>query len=148
MIMNYFYVEAEVAGGIGPHSVVHESPGQLRVDKLHYVFDGWAGDEILESTPCYIVSTKLSDLIRSKHLSGIVFGEVEISCSELFHKLYPNRIIPSFVWMKIIGIKRKDDFFQAENACLVVSEHAWNIIKPFANHAIVTNFAEYRYPGY
>jgi hypothetical protein len=140
--MKYYYIEPEVAGGIGPLSVVHESPGKLEIEKLHYVFDGWPGDELLESTPCYIVSLNLSNLIKSKQLSGIIFDEVEISCSESYRELNPNRKIPSFVWMKIVGTNKQDDFFQAENACLVVSEHAWNLIKPFAINAIVSDFVE------
>ena len=31
-------------------------PGRVAaVHKLHYEFEGWLGDELLESTPCFIV---------------------------------------------------------------------------------------------
>ncbi len=138
--MKYYYIEPEVAGEIGPHSIVHESSGRLSVEKLHYVFNGWASDEILESTPCYIVSTKLVDLIRSKQLSGIVFDDVEVSFSKQFYQLYPNKKIPSFLWMKVHGVAGKDDVFLAEDTRLVISERAWNVLKPYAKNAIVNNF--------
>ncbi|PTQ58800.1 hypothetical protein C8J45_1183 [Sphingomonas sp. PP-CE-3G-477] len=37
----FFYLEPEVAGGIGPHSELHREDGRLVVTRLNYQFDGW-----------------------------------------------------------------------------------------------------------
>ncbi len=62
---NYYVVEPEVAGGCGPHSVVDQQHGRPKVLRLHYVFEGWLGDDLLESTPCFIILNKPE--MRAKH---------------------------------------------------------------------------------
>jgi hypothetical protein len=140
--VKYFNIEAEVAGGLGPHSIAREVPGQLLVEKLHYVFEGWQGDELLESAPCYIVTQQLADRLRAGGMRGVSFDQVEISRSEIFDELHPNETLPPFVWMKITGTKGKDDFFFAAYARLVVSQRVWQIITPYAAHAVVSEFTE------
>lgn len=56
----YFVIEPEVAGGIGERSMIDRSTGKMKVEKPNYHFEGWLGDHLLESTPCYIVSTILA----------------------------------------------------------------------------------------
>lgn len=140
--MKYFSIEAEVAGGLGSHSVTQEAPGELRVQRLHYVFEGWCGDEIVESTPCYIVTDRLAGIIRSFGLTGVDFDEVEIERSAGFRELHPDESLPPFMWMKVGGARMKDDFFLAGYGRLVVSERALEIIRPYAAHAAITEFAE------
>ena len=140
--MKYFYFEADVAGGLGPCSIVHEAPGQLVVEKLHYVFEGWPSDEILESTPCYIVTTRLADKIKANGLTGISFDQVETSCSGVFRELHPDKQLPPFVWMRVAGAKGRDDFFFAGYGRLVVSERALRVIGPHAASATVREFRD------
>ena len=54
LIPKYYVIEPEVAGGFGENCEIDWSTGKMQVNKLHYQFDGWLGDELLESTPCYI----------------------------------------------------------------------------------------------
>ena len=138
--MKYFNFEAEVAGGFGPRSVTQEDSGQLIVHKLHYLFDGWFGDHIVESTPCYIVTNELADNIRAYGLTGISFDEVEVETSDIFRELHPDKRLPSFVWMRVCGATMKDDFFLAGYGRLVVSERALEVIRPRAAHAEITEF--------
>ena len=70
MTMEYYLIEPEVAGGIGEHSVIDRSSGKMVVRKLHYEFDGWLGDELLESTPCFIVSERLDSRNRACAVDG------------------------------------------------------------------------------
>ncbi len=141
--MNYFNLEAEVAGGFGPHSVTQQSAGGLTVHKLHYIFEGWFGDEIVESTPCYVVTEELARAITARGLTGVSFDEVEIERSDIFRELHADKGLPPFVWMKICGTKMKDDFFFAGYGRLVVSERALEVIRPRASHATITKFLEY-----
>ena len=125
----YYVIEPEVAGGFGEHCEIDWSTGKMDVKKLHYQFDGWLGDELLESTPCYIVSERLAQLIEQDKLSGVEFDEVEITISDLFRDIYPNRQLPKFVWLKVNGIPGQDDFGIASGLRLVVSERAINVLK-------------------
>jgi hypothetical protein len=140
--MKYFNLEAEVAGGFGPHSVTHEAPGELIVHRLHFIFDGWLGDEIVESTPCYLVTEDLANTISARGLTGASFDQAEIGCSDIFKELYPGKSLPAFVWMKVCGTKMADDFFFAGYGRLVVSERALEVIRPRASHAVITNFTD------
>ncbi len=54
--MKYYQLEPEVAGGFGEQSVIDRSSGKMVVRKLHYEFDGWLGDVLLESYLCFIQS--------------------------------------------------------------------------------------------
>lgn len=140
--MKYYHIEPEVAGGFGAHTVIDRSSGKMVVRKLHYQFDGWLGDEILESTPCFIVSERLAREIDGAKLTGIKFDEVEVTTSDQFKELYPNRQIPKFVWLKIEGQAERDDFGMAPGLRLVVSERANEVLKRCgASNALVVPFA-------
>jgi hypothetical protein len=45
--MKYFYVEPEVAGGLGERTVMDRSTHPPVVKRLHYQLEGWLGDAIL-----------------------------------------------------------------------------------------------------
>lgn len=71
----YYVVEPEVAGGFGINTVFTRTEGKpMVVHKLHYEFDGWLGDSLLETTPCYIVRSlaflkRRSGQWKCRHLS-------------------------------------------------------------------------------
>lgn len=127
--MDYYVVEPEVAGGFGDRTIIDWSSGKMEVKKLHYQFDGWLGDELLESTPCFIVSERLAHEIGLKQLTGVTFADVEVTVSDEFNELYPNQPLPKFVWLKLEGEPEKDDFWLTSDLNLVVSERAILVLK-------------------
>jgi hypothetical protein len=121
-MVSHLIVEPEVAGGWGPNTVCRREPGKpVEVLKLHYRFDGWLGDELLESTPCFIVTEQLTQEIRKARLTGVRFDIVEVSTSEQFRDLYPDRQLPKFVWLRVDGHPGLEDFGVAPGMTLVVS---------------------------
>lgn len=46
--MKFYSLEPEVAGSLGPGTVMDTAVHPPRVHKLHYESDGWSGDDILE----------------------------------------------------------------------------------------------------
>jgi hypothetical protein len=133
MMMKYYRVEPEVAGGWGKHTIHDES--ELRrppfVLKLHYVFDGWLGDELLESSGCYIITERLAQEINREHLTGARFDDVEISTSGEYddlQELHPDRQLPKFLWLRPIGELKQDDF-AIDGLRLIVSERALELLK-------------------
>ncbi len=136
--MRYYRLEPEVAGGFGEDTIIDRSSGKMVVEKLHYELDGWLGDDLLESTPCFIASERLAREIATSQLTGVYFDSAKVTQSDQFKELYPNREIPMFVWMKVKGKAGRDDFGIAPGLTLVVSERAYDLLKTFGvSHAVV-----------
>jgi len=125
----YHVLEPEVAGGLGPRTVMGASTHPPVVSKLHYQLDGWLGDELLESFPCFVVTENMRTLIETCEPTGCSFDVVELSVSEQFMELYGNRIIPNFWWLKINGKAGHDDFGISNQNELVVSERVVRIMR-------------------
>lgn len=139
--MKYFYIEPEVAGGMGKNTVMNRGVHPPIVSKLHYHFDGWLGDQLLESFPCFIASELVKQRIQEARFTGMDFDQVEITVSEQFQELYPNRQLPKFVWLKVEGIAGQDDFGTAPDARLIASERALELLQGLGiSHASVTEF--------
>jgi hypothetical protein len=139
--MKYYQVEPEVAGGIGEHSVIDRSSGKMVVRKLHYEFDGWDGDVLLESCPCFIVTEEARRELESIGATGVRFDNVEVTASELFEQLYPNRRLPKFVWLQIVGKPGQDDFGMGKGLMLVASERALKVLKRLGiNNALIKDY--------
>lgn len=129
--MIYKFIEPEVAGGLGDKTEMDTSTFPPLIKSLHYEFDGWLGDDILESFPCYIVTESLRKEIESQNLTGINFDEVYVSKSENFSELYPDKQLPIFFWAKINGEQNKDDFFITKENTLAISDRAFLLLKNY-----------------
>lgn len=125
----FFCVEPEVAGGIGPRSEMHRDGGKLVVTRLHYQFDGWLGDALLETTPCFIVTDTARRMIENAALTGVGFSDVEISRSNIFIDLHGDRSLPRFWWMIVDGRAESDDFGISGDLMLITSARALAILE-------------------
>ena len=145
--MKLYMIEPEVAGEIGEKTVYENydaivNDGEIAViTHLHFVFMGWLGDDVLEVTPCFLISDRLKNAIEKSDLKGYEFEDIEISLSDDYLEMYPNRETPSFYRVIPKGtIKIQDetyydwdnmDFCITEKAYLVLTEKAINIFKQF-----------------
>ena len=59
--MNYYAIEPEVAGGLGPNTVMNRTLHPPAVSKLHYNLDGWLGDVLLETFPALLLPRRRSN---------------------------------------------------------------------------------------
>jgi hypothetical protein len=126
----FYIVRPEVAGGLGERTeCLHRPDGEFVVTRLHYEFQGWLGDELLEAFPCFIVTRRIAERFEAAGLSGFAIGEAEITVSEEFEELYPGRGIPSFVWLKVLAHPRTADLGVTRDKRLVVSERALNLLR-------------------
>src|SRR5262249_34584493 len=84
----------------------------------------------------------LAEAIKRARLTGVSFDEVEITTSEQFRELYPNRRLPNFVWLKADGKPGHEDFGIASDLRLVVSGRALALLKShgFSHAASITPF--------
>jgi len=126
--VKYFAIEPEVAGGLGRDTVLDRSTHPPVVTKLHYEFQGWLGDEVVESFPCYLISTRLRDVIKKSRFSGVKFSDATVTTSPEFQQLHPDATLPEFVWLQVVGKPGKDDFGISADHRLVASERAFNAL--------------------
>jgi hypothetical protein len=127
--MRFYRIEPEVGGGLGPRTVIDRGISPPRIKRLHYIFDGWLGDALLESFPCFIITERLKSKLEDMDPTGGEFAEVEVTKSPEFEELYPNQSLPQFFWLKITGNAGKDDFGLSQDNSLVVSERILNTMK-------------------
>lgn len=83
--MKYYYLEPEFSSGLGDNTIMDTAVHPPAVTRLHYEFDGWLGDSMVTSFPCYIVTEDVKEKILKSGFSGIAFGKVEVppmNCSK------------------------------------------------------------------
>lgn len=124
----YYIVEPEVAGGLGRSVVMDRSIHPPLVKELEYRFEGWEGDELVESFPVFIVAEALADLLVSQGLTGFSLDEAFITRDEQFSEKDFNDL-PRFHWLKVNGTPEQDDFWIGEDYRLCVSSSAMQILK-------------------
>ncbi len=127
--MEWSVLDPEVAGGWGERTVADTSVHPPLVAALHYQFDGWLGDELLTSFPCYIVTRTLGDKLTEARLNGFQLASVEISVSEQFEEIYPGRRLPEFYWLQVVGSPGIDDFGISRRHSLVVSDRTLAVLQ-------------------
>jgi hypothetical protein len=132
----YFTIEPEVAGGFGPHTILDRRVHPPIVSKLHHQFDGWLGDQILESFPCFLVTESLLKDLESKNMTGIESADVEISVGPEFDESSVVKQLPKFMWLKVSGGAGQDDFGIGPEFRLVVSARALQVIQSTGPRAL------------
>ena len=127
----FYVLEPEVAGGWGEQTVADTSVHPPRVERLHYEFDGWLGDELLETFPCFVVSEGLAAALVRERLVGFSLADCMVSKSRQFEELHPGRELPAFKWLRPTGTPGREDFGLSPDHRLVVSEQARAVLEQF-----------------
>ncbi|MFB7142784.1 hypothetical protein ACFCYN_24625 [Gottfriedia sp. NPDC056225] len=139
--MNLFLLEPEVAGGIGQNTIFSqsESDDENEVLHLHYEFEGWLGDELLETTPCFIITEELKNSILQSDLNGFEIKDVEVSITEEFCEWHPDLVLPNFYRLVPKGKVTNEgtqyslwsgtDFSVSQKQYLVVTPKAFEVLK-------------------
>lgn len=125
----YFVLEPEVAGGLGPNAILDTSVHPPVVSRLHYLFEGWLGDAIVESFPCFLVLESLAEQLTNAAVTGFEIADAEIETSEQFREHHPDVELPTFVWMKPVGVAGVDDVGLGPDHRVVVSEKVLRLIE-------------------
>jgi hypothetical protein len=126
--MARWYISPEVAGQLGERTDLDPSLYPPIVAHLHYQFDGWLGDDLLEAFPCFIVTERLADALEKSALTGWHLQNVTVSKSVMFEDLYPGRELPGFRWLIVDG-QQDDDFTVTDKVRLEVSDRALNFLR-------------------
>ncbi|SFB99533.1 hypothetical protein SAMN05443252_101365 [Bacillus sp. OV322] len=97
--MILYFLEPEVSGGHGEYTI-YGTDDEIategisgKVKYLHYEFEGWLGDDLLESTPAFIVSSVLVTELKNCDFIDYRLEECLITTTD---EMYPNKEIPAF----------------------------------------------------
>src|SRR5262249_34240570 len=106
------------------------------VKRLHYEFDGWLGDDLLEAFPIFIITDRLKDRLQTLGATGYELDNVKVTKSEFYRAMEPDSPpLPGFHWLKVTGVAGADDFGIAKDRRLVVSERAMRVLRSLnVNH--------------
>ncbi len=139
--MRFMLVKPEVAGGFGQNTVINRGVHPPLVTRLEYRMDGWLGDALLESYPCFIITERVKESLEHAGCTGIRFGEVEVTKSEQFLEVHGERVLPVFVRLFVDGRAGLDDLGLTSDSRLVVSESALRILRTHGlSHAAIADW--------
>jgi hypothetical protein len=125
--MRYYIIDPEVPGNISSSDFIDKTARPPVIRKLKFEFDGWLGDDLLESICTYIISERLKNEIIG--YSGFELEDVDISVSGQFEELYPQKELPTFYWLKVVGEAGTDDFGRTKGNRLVISERVYDVLQ-------------------
>jgi hypothetical protein len=129
--MQYYVLEPEVPGGLGIRTEFDRSVSPPKVTYLHYQFDGWQGDDLITSFPCYLVTERLKHALEYGVATGVSFRDAEVTKSDTFMELYRARELPRFWWTIFEGKPGVDDFASGPNGRPLVSHRVMPILRRF-----------------
>ncbi len=124
----FFQLEPEVSGELGANAIINNSIHPPKVEKLEFVFKGWLGDCLIECFPVFLITEKVAKKLTENNITGFSIKSLEIRKDYPFDELYPNLILPKFVWIDINGEAKKSDFGIKENL-LITSDKALKILQ-------------------
>jgi hypothetical protein len=140
--MKYFLVEPEVAGSLGERTAMDREVHPPKVTRLHYVFDGWLGDAIVESFPVFLVTEGARRTLDHAGVTGALFAKAEIETSDQFAELHPGEGLPAFLWLQPTGIAGHDDVATATDGRLVLSRRVIDLLgQAELRNALIEPFA-------
>ncbi len=122
--MKFYTLAPDVAGGLGEHTEMDTTVHPPRVSKLHYELSTWPGDDLVESFPCFLISSALGNGVRTSGLTGFELAPVKVTLSPEAAEALDGHEVLGFQWLQITGKLAVDDFGQTPDATLVVSERA------------------------
>lgn len=127
-----YVIRPEVAGSLGSGTELDTGVHPPRVQRLHYVFAGWSGDDIVETFPVHIVTTRLGYAISDAALTGVLLEPVEVTNDPQFVELEPAvaASLPDWHWLRVVG-RPGDDFWLDSVALLHVSQAAYDVMSKF-----------------
>ena len=127
--MTYHELQPEVAGGWGAHTQADTSCHPPIVSRLHYEFDGWLGDCLLESFPCFIATESVIAALADGGMTGFEVSDVEISLTQEFRGQYPDRDVGHWRWLRPTASPGEADIAVSKSCVLVVSARALQVFK-------------------
>jgi hypothetical protein len=129
--MNVFELEPEVPGSPGPDTVWDTTVVPPRLSNVSLEFDGWLGDDLVETYPIYAVTDRLRAALEGADVTGVAFEEMSVSKSDQFQEFFPERALGRWSRMFITGSPVVGDAWMSEKSTLIVSPRFWLVLSQF-----------------
>jgi hypothetical protein len=146
-MQNFFIVEPSVDGEIDSVSDFGLEPqvAQREAKNLEYLIDVWSGNDVITSTPFFLVTPRFAAKADKSKLTGAVFTQLVIKKADQFDGWEVNKgaSLPELLWMRVIGQPGNDDIGITPRGSLVVSEKCMIVL----NTLQVDNASVYRWDG-
>jgi hypothetical protein len=128
----FYKISTQAPAQMGKRTILDKKYTPWKVEKLHAIFDVWSDDDLLKTSPCYYVSERLFQTLTSSSLSGFELdADLDTDVSLTFKNLYPNKTIPRFILLNIVGNAGVDDFGLTDEGELILSEAAVELLRKF-----------------
>lgn len=126
--MKYYTLEPEVSLSFGENTILDRASHPPTIKNLDLIFEGWLGDDILETFPCFFVTQKLKQLIQLNNLTKVEFELVSPIKSDTFIEMHPDQKLPTIYLLQVLGKVKCDDFGISEENLLIVSHSCLNVL--------------------
>jgi hypothetical protein len=120
--MSTYLVSPLVPGDLGPGTEMDASVHPPLVRSVHFVFNDWLGDDLVEAFPIFLATERLASMIDEARLTGVTWAPVRVEKDAQADMFFDWRL-PEWRWLRP-GIDRQADFWMDELASLHVSERA------------------------
>ncbi len=126
--MDFHVLSPGVGGGLGERSELDTSVHPPSVHRLHYEVEGWTGDALLESFPCYLVSPLLAEELEAGSLTGAQLADAEVTIAPGAEDVVDTAVL-GFRWLQPRGAPGRDDVAADDKARLIVSDRALAVLR-------------------
>lgn len=141
MTPSFWKLDPEVPGGIGKGTILDRSTHPPRVENLHFVFDGWLGDDLLTSFPVYLVTARVREALEGLQPTGCRLETLTVTKSTQFMEGHFALVLPQMWWLRITGAAGVDDFGMSNDHSLVVSQRVLDCLRRFhLDHCLIAQF--------
>ena len=130
--MSVYELRPEVPCHAGPGTVRDVTAIPPRFSNVSLEFDGWLGDDLIETFPLYAVTDRLRAALEEAGVSGMSFERVPATKSEQYMDLYPEEEIGTWSLMTVAGREGTgDDAWLSPGWVLMVSQRFWDVASQF-----------------
>jgi hypothetical protein len=126
-----YYLRPEVAGGwaegtsvLNREQVESGAELYLRVNHLHFQFEGWLGDQLIKAVSCYIAAEDLVSDVMKAECTGFTVQDATISSSPEFARLHSDLALPRFLRVLVSGTV---NFSKSDETYGNWSGHDWSL---------------------
>jgi hypothetical protein len=144
---NFLIVEPSVDGEIDSVSDFGLKPqvAQREAKNLEYLIDVWSGNDVITSTPFFLVTRRFARKAEESKLTGAMFTHVVIKKADQFDEWEANKgaSLPELLWMRVLGQQGNDDIGLTPQGSLVVSEKCMIVL----NALQMDNASIYQWDG-
>lgn len=126
---DYFEIEPEVPGSLGPDTVHDRTVTPPRISQLHFVVHDWLGDCIVTADPVFLVVPDTAAKLVAAGFGGFRLADARVTAHEQFHIFNPGGRPPSLRWLLVHGEPGVDDVGLTEFDELVVSAAVLEVLR-------------------